>query len=124
MKKLPLLVFLVIITFASCKKSVPESTSLNGKWLSVASFTGIGSADTKWMTIPLNERTILTLHENGTVSGDKVYANYTITDERILIFKSADHTEYETFYTVNNNELTLNSTRCIEGCAIKYKRIE
>ena len=124
MKKLPLLLFFAISAFSSCKKSAPESTTLSGKWQTVASAISTGGGNTPWTEIPVKERTTLTLNENGSVSGGGIYASYTVKDNTTLVFKTADNKEYPNFYTLNTNELVLNSLACIEGCSIKYLRIK
>ena len=124
MTKLPLLVFFTIIAFCSCKKSAAESTTLSGKWQTVASAISTGGGNTPWTEIPVKERTTLTLNENGTISGGGIYATYTVKNNNTLVFKTTDNKEYSNFYTLNKNELILNSTACIEGCSIKYLRIK
>jgi len=123
MKKLPLLLLFVTIVFSSCKKSAPESTGLSGTWQTVASAISIGGA-APWKKIPIKERTTLTLTENGSVSGEGLYATYTVKDNTTLVFKTTDNKEFPHFYSLNKNELILNSTACIEGCSIKYLRIK
>lgn len=124
MKKITLLLLFATTILFSCKKSGPESTSLNGTWKSVASAISSGGGNTRWSTIPDKQRTTLTLNENGSVSGGGIYATYTVKDNSTLVFKTADNKEYPQFYSLNKNELILNSMACIEGCSIKYKRIK
>jgi hypothetical protein len=132
---------IIIVLLAACtKKQEIINTSLVGTWRLDATYMDPGNGGGTYQPVANPGNNGISLSANGTIKVSGLndsdnfllyfsqYQSYTIKDSVTLVFKKQAGTAPQNFlYKIEGNKLTLSPAgpiMCIEGCGIRFKKVE